>query len=159
MDYEVEYDDYVRGGVGGSPEGALWAAVLHLAMRDLESTRASVALSARRWVNSDEQRVGSFVWVCDMLGIEPATVRSHAPAMRTTNAQVEAYNDLSLLPMTFTTAEAVAALKHRTPEQVTNMIRTAKRVKYLTGENGVWLRLQVDDSQDDEFETPEEICK
>jgi len=67
------------------PELQLWAAVLHLAILDahpyiikgVETTyeqrrHGGIALN---WLMSNHCRRGSFVWVCDLLGVDKGQIR------------------------------------------------------------------------------------
>lgn len=61
---------------------ALWAAVLRLAVEDAKRPEGryqkenSVRNTARRWIADSIDRVGSFVWICDLIGISPQRVRT-----------------------------------------------------------------------------------
>jgi hypothetical protein len=48
----------------------LWVAVLEQAVDDLRRGY-SHATPARDWFRSDSEEVGSFIWTCRMLGIDP----------------------------------------------------------------------------------------
>jgi hypothetical protein len=54
-------------------EQKLWQAVLVMAVSDLRNEHRE---SAQAWVASDVEAVGSFHWICDILGIDPEYVRS-----------------------------------------------------------------------------------
>lgn len=63
-------------------ERRLWGNVLLQALRDLTGigienrSRLDVGIaSARAWFASDLDDVGSFVWICDLLGFHPDHVR------------------------------------------------------------------------------------
>ena len=56
------------------PERKLWANVLLQALADL-SGRDPQARSARAWIVSRENAVGSFSWVCYQLSLDPDAVR------------------------------------------------------------------------------------
>ena len=63
-----------------APELNLWNAVLRRAIQDsiffhdgCESTRERIR--ALRWINSDSNEDGSFLWVCDHLELEYESVR------------------------------------------------------------------------------------
>lgn len=58
--------------VDHAPERALWASVLQMAGRDLI---APWGAEARAWFASEVVAPGSFVWVCQMLGLEPSALR------------------------------------------------------------------------------------
>lgn len=55
---------------------ALWAAVLQLAICDARNPKPD---SEQRvsivWLNSNDMTPRSFLWVCDILGADPARVR------------------------------------------------------------------------------------
>ena len=76
------HDDLIP--ISQIPEKKLWAAVLMQAFVDLEgmlfgqrSTRASMEREqAERWVKSnDKSYIGSFLYVCEVLDLEPEVVR------------------------------------------------------------------------------------
>jgi len=64
-------------------ERRLWASVLIQAIRDLagyivvpnKRDRARVQYHARVWFTSNNRNVGSFLWICDELGVEPSWIR------------------------------------------------------------------------------------
>ena len=53
----------------------LWLAVINLALDDLTATETPLQRSARAWFLSSNTNVGSFLWVCDRLGLESTAVR------------------------------------------------------------------------------------
>jgi hypothetical protein len=53
----------------------LWLAVINLALDDLTATKTPLKRSARAWFLSSNRNTGSFIWVCDHLGLEPTAVR------------------------------------------------------------------------------------
>jgi hypothetical protein len=53
----------------------LWLAVINLALDDLTATETPLQRSARAWFLSSNTNVGSFLWVCDRLGLEPTAVQ------------------------------------------------------------------------------------
>ena len=53
----------------------LWVAVINLALDDLTSTKTPLKTRARAWFLSSNRDPGSFIWVCDYLGLEPTAVR------------------------------------------------------------------------------------
>ena len=53
----------------------LWLAVINLALDDLTATKPPLKRSARAWFLSSNTNVGSFLWVCDRLGLESTAVR------------------------------------------------------------------------------------
>ena len=70
-------------------ERRLWAGVLIQAIRDLagyivvpnQRERARVQYFARLWFASDNRDVGSFLWVCDELELEPSWIRRRMAAL------------------------------------------------------------------------------
>lgn len=69
-------------------ERRLWAGVLIQAVKDLagyslglnKRERAGVQYHARVWFTSDNRDVGSFLWVCDQLEVEPSWIRRRMAA-------------------------------------------------------------------------------
>jgi len=67
-----------------NPYKALWAAVLEQAIKDIQSDltfrkgniRSIFSEGAWAWFRSENQDVGSFLWTCSMLGLEPDFVLS-----------------------------------------------------------------------------------
>jgi hypothetical protein len=56
------------------PEQTLWSSVLTQAIQDL-SGPDMIAKPARAWIVSRSTSLGSLIWICDQLGLEPAAVR------------------------------------------------------------------------------------
>lgn len=56
------------------PEQTLWMSVLTLAMQDL-SGPDHLAKPARAWMASRNTSLGSLIWICDQLGLDPDAVR------------------------------------------------------------------------------------
>lgn len=56
------------------PEQTLWSSVLTLAMQDL-SGPDHLAKPARAWFASKNTSLGSLIWICDQLGLDPNAVR------------------------------------------------------------------------------------
>ena len=56
------------------PEQTLWSSVLTQAIQDLSGSDL-VAKPARAWLTSRSTSLGSLIWVCDQLGLDPAAVR------------------------------------------------------------------------------------
>ncbi len=56
----------------------LWAAVLEQAVRDAHGSRTYhiIAEEARAWFRSKNEEVGSFIWVCRILDLDPSYVRT-----------------------------------------------------------------------------------
>jgi hypothetical protein len=56
------------------PEQTLWMSVLTLAMQDL-SGPDHLAKPARAWISSRNNALGSLIWICDQVGLNPDAVR------------------------------------------------------------------------------------
>jgi hypothetical protein len=56
------------------PEQTLWMSVLTLAMQDL-SGPDHLAKPARAWFCSKNNALGSLIWICDQVGLNPDAVR------------------------------------------------------------------------------------
>jgi len=67
------------------PERKLWAYVLLQALTDLES-RDPLARSARLWIASRDNNIGSFAWVCHQLSLDPDAVRQRVLRKAARNA-------------------------------------------------------------------------
>ena len=66
----------------------LWAAVLDQAIKDSQADKPGhnshesiIAEGARAWFSSKSQEDGSFLWVCDILGIDPEAVQNYIAFM------------------------------------------------------------------------------
>ena len=57
------------------PEFCLWLKVLSLALLDIRKGTKYRRRGARGWIKSDESGAGSFNWVCEILGFDPAAAR------------------------------------------------------------------------------------
>jgi hypothetical protein len=51
----------------------LWAAVLLATVEDLKDIHTKAAAEA--WFNSTSQEVGTFLWICEALGLDANAVR------------------------------------------------------------------------------------
>ena len=58
------------------PEQTLWMSVLSLAMQDL-SGPDHLAKPARAWLCSKNNSLGSLIWICDQIGLNPDAVRQN----------------------------------------------------------------------------------
>ena len=62
------------------PEAQLWTHVIIQAIRDSEapslSKRPAVGRYAKRWLASSNGEVGSFVWACQLINVDPHFIRS-----------------------------------------------------------------------------------
>jgi len=58
-------------------ERDLWTAVIIRAVHDLIDEDETYGQEARAWFESTEQHIGSFFWVCYLLGLEPTALRRH----------------------------------------------------------------------------------
>jgi hypothetical protein len=71
------------------PEPDLWIEVILQAIRDLNTRKASDEVlfakrSAQRWFVSDDEEIGSFIWTCHMLNVEPSVIRAMIMKMHRT---------------------------------------------------------------------------
>jgi hypothetical protein len=53
----------------------LWAAVLKQAIKDAKQDLKSSLTSPGLWFYSDSQAIGSFLWICGVLNIDPESIR------------------------------------------------------------------------------------
>ncbi|MEO5340384.1 MAG: hypothetical protein H7837_07705 [Magnetococcus sp. MYC-9] len=60
----------------GVPEIDLWASVIQQALADLDNPR--YRREAEGWLESDSLEPGSFLFICDALGLEPDRIRDFA---------------------------------------------------------------------------------
>jgi hypothetical protein len=62
------------------PEAELWTQVILQAINDLHGrtslTPGSAKDSAREWFASDSDSVGSFIWTCQIINVDPNFIRS-----------------------------------------------------------------------------------
>jgi hypothetical protein len=58
------------------PEAELWTEVIRQAIKDLSSQQPSNQQCALLWFNSSSDAVGTFIWACHVINIEPSCVRS-----------------------------------------------------------------------------------
>ena len=62
------------------PEAQLWTHVIIQAIRDLEAPALSQTPSAKRyakrWIASSNEEVGSFLWACQLISVDPYFIRS-----------------------------------------------------------------------------------
>ncbi len=62
------------------PEAELWTQVILRAIEDLEKrtslTSTSAQDSAREWFASDSDALGSFIWICHAINVDPNLIRS-----------------------------------------------------------------------------------
>jgi hypothetical protein len=56
-------------------ERGLWLAVMWRALADYCGDVQNDIRTASRWIKSDNIYVGSFVWICDTIGIDPGRLR------------------------------------------------------------------------------------
>ena len=63
----------------------IWGAVLIRAVKDLHLTgdkyRESKRGNAKTWITSPAEDLGSFLWICDLLGLDSGLVRSRVNAL------------------------------------------------------------------------------
>ena len=58
------------------PEADLWTEVIRQAIKDLSSPYSPDQEFACLWFNSPSDVVGSFIWACHVINIEPSFIRS-----------------------------------------------------------------------------------
>lgn len=76
MMYAAEPDEF---SFPQQPELALWAAVFSQGARDYAIScmiREPLAAEPQVWFWSDEDHIGSFVWLCDVFNLQPRHARS-----------------------------------------------------------------------------------
>jgi hypothetical protein len=56
----------------------LWAAVLKQAIKDAKQDLKSTLTSPGLWFYSNNDEVGSFLWICRVLNIDPDLIRPYA---------------------------------------------------------------------------------
>ena len=63
------------------PEMELWTEVILLALDDLNRrtrfSSRSDQRSAKQWLDSDAEEIGSFVWACQAINVDPNFIRAH----------------------------------------------------------------------------------
>jgi hypothetical protein len=70
--------------VVGDPYKALWAAVVGRAADDLLSREPLQVRSARYWFRNNENTgVGTFLWCCEILNLDPGKTRTAVFARKT----------------------------------------------------------------------------
>jgi hypothetical protein len=58
------------------PEADLWTEVIRQAIKDLSAPHSPDQEFACLWFNSPSDVVGSFIWACHVINIEPSFIRS-----------------------------------------------------------------------------------
>ena len=62
------------------PEAQLWTHVIIQAIRDSEAPALSKTPAAKRyakrWIASSNEEVGSFLWACQLINVDPYFIRS-----------------------------------------------------------------------------------
>ena len=82
MERNVNRLDVFGTGTGHStlPEVELWTQVILRAINDLDGHRAVISPSAqdsaREWFASESDSVGSFIWTCQIIDVDPTFIRS-----------------------------------------------------------------------------------
>jgi hypothetical protein len=69
------------------PEQTLWTSVLTLAMQDITGPD-HIAKPARAWFSSRNTSLGSLIWICDQLGLDPNAVRQKVLRRRASELSV-----------------------------------------------------------------------
>jgi hypothetical protein len=82
------------------PEAQLWTEVILQAIEDLDRRKSTASLSAedsaRQWFASDDEDIGTFVWSCRVINVDPSRVRS-ALALRAVLKDTRKLHHRSLL--------------------------------------------------------------
>ena len=52
----------------------LWAAVLKQAIKDAKKSLNNSLTSPALWFSSNSQEIGSFLWICGVLNVDPKSV-------------------------------------------------------------------------------------
>jgi hypothetical protein len=83
---ETNYFNRSRGACGNGtdhrmlPEAELWTQVILQAINDLDGRTSSIPGSAqdsaREWFASESDAVGSFIWTCQIINVDPNFIRS-----------------------------------------------------------------------------------
>ncbi|HEY1236452.1 MAG TPA: hypothetical protein VGH22_23950 [Candidatus Binatia bacterium] len=93
VQHEMEQGTMIEPDQLTDPERKLWANVLLQAQSDI-SARDPIARSARRWFCSREDSIGSFIWVCHHLSLDPDAARERV--LRNSNNKARAaMNDVT----------------------------------------------------------------
>ena len=72
----VEFRNEEQQPRAAFPEHSLWAAVLLVTVEDLNGDEQAKA-AAKAWLDSASREIGSFLWVCEALGLNAnAVIRS-----------------------------------------------------------------------------------
>lgn len=67
----------------------LWAGVLRAAVADIQHRKEAspVYIAAHLWMTAKDQHPGSFIWVCDVLGLNSASVLAKTLQLRGSKAK------------------------------------------------------------------------
>ena len=117
------------GGVCGTgtdhrtlPEAELWTQVILQAIYDLDRrtslTSRSAQDSAREWFASESDAVGSFIWTCDLIDLDPNFIRSQLTKKQRMTNPVELMASM---------AQGAKALRRKTPPLSDNLDHTQGR--------------------------------
>ena len=83
--HDVRFAPLAARSAAGSPERALWAAIVGDAVSICQGrTPASPAeaTAARRWIADGNARFGGFSWCCDLLGLDGDAIRERVLRLR-----------------------------------------------------------------------------
>jgi hypothetical protein len=59
------------------PEEDLWTEVIVLSLRDLTNPKNPYAArEAQDWLSSENRVIGSFIWVCWLIDVDPSFIRA-----------------------------------------------------------------------------------
>jgi hypothetical protein len=92
------------------PEAELWTQVILQAINDLDGrtslTPNSAKDSAREWFASESDAVGSFIWTCQLINLDPSFIRSQLAK------KLRMKNPLEVMP---SLAQGAKALRRKNP--------------------------------------------
>lgn len=63
-------------GIPDRPERKLLRAMLKRAVRDLRGRNEQLKAEAEVWFRAEHDSLGSFLWLCDMIMLDPAWLRA-----------------------------------------------------------------------------------
>lgn len=115
----------------------LWAAVLKQAVLDIKKRSQSHTdyISAYEWMMSKEHYPGTFIWVCDLLNLDPEFVKAKLIQVKQKKSLLDKPTNIDLydpkLPEVFTTNDVVTIFSvsaYRAKEQVTKWKRRGRLI-------------------------------
>ena len=116
--------------IAGTPEAALWSAIMSQALKDALSLERGLRQSARAWLLTTERYEGSARWACDMLDIPWHAVEKllQTPSDLGFESELDHAKWLiAQLPPTFTLVEAAERVPDYGMAKVRSLMRWAVR--------------------------------